>query len=177
MHRYRSHNCNELRKENIGGEARLAGWIHTIRDHGGVMFVDLRDHYGLTQVVLNPADLPGLDVHTLSNESVIRVDGLVVARDEDTYNDRIPTGEVELKGTSVEMLSHADTLPMVVNTDEQISERLRLTYRFLDLRRRKLHDNILLRSRVINHIRQQLTADGFTEFQTPILTASSPEGA
>ena len=177
MHRFRTHTCNDLRKEHIGQTARLSGWIHTIRDHGGVMFIDLRDHYGITQVVANPGDLPNVDLAALSNESVVCVLGQVVARSEDTVNAKLPTGEIDLKVAEIEILSQAETLPMIVNTDEPCSERVRLTYRFLDLRRRRMHDNILLRSRVISHIRAKLTEVGFHEFQTPILTASSPEGA
>jgi len=177
MHRFRTHTCNDLRKEHIGQQARLSGWVHTIRDHGGVMFVDLRDHYGITQVVANPGDLPELDFDALSNESVISVTGQVVARTEGTENAKLPTGDVELKIAELEVLSRADTLPMLVNTDEPCNERVRLTYRFLDLRRRQMHDNIILRSRVISHLRAKLSGLGFHEFQTPILTASSPEGA
>jgi aspartyl-tRNA synthetase len=177
MHRFRTQTCNDLRKEHIGQTARLSGWVHTIRDHGGVMFIDLRDHYGITQVVGNPSDLPNVDFRNLSNESVISVTGDVVARSEDTVNAKLPTGEVELKIAELEVLSHAETLPMIVNTDEPCSERVRLTYRFLDLRRRRMHENIVLRSKVISHIRAKLTEMGFNEFQTPILTASSPEGA
>jgi aspartyl-tRNA synthetase len=177
MHRFRTQTCNDLRKEHIGQAARLSGWVHTIRDHGGVMFIDLRDHYGVTQVVGNPSDLPDVDFDGLSNESVIAVTGEVVMRSEDTVNPKLPTGEVELKIAELEILSHAETLPMIVNTDEPCSERVRLTYRFLDLRRKHMHDNIVLRSKVISHIRAKLTDMGFNEFQTPILTASSPEGA
>jgi aspartyl-tRNA synthetase len=177
MHRFRTQTCNDLRKEHIGQQARLSGWVHTIRDHGGVMFIDLRDHYGVTQVVGNPSDLPDVDFGSLSNETVVSVTGEVVARSEDTVNPKLPTGEVELKIAELEVLSHAETLPMIVNTDEPCSERVRLTYRFLDLRRKHMHDNIVLRSKVISHIRAKLTDMGFNEFQTPILTASSPEGA
>lgn len=177
MHRFRTHTCNDLRKEHIGQPARLSGWVHTIRDHGGVMFIDLRDHYGITQVVANPNDLPDVDFAGLSNESVITVDGQVVARSAETANPKLPTGEIEVKASSVEVISRAEVLPLLVNTDEPCNERVRLTYRFLDLRRRSMQDNILLRSRVISHIRAKLTGIGFNEFQTPILTASSPEGA
>ncbi|MBT3290347.1 MAG: aspartate--tRNA ligase [Victivallales bacterium] len=177
MHRFRTQTCNDLRKEHIGQPARLSGWVNTIRDHGGVMFIDLRDHYGITQVVGNPSDLPNVDFSALSNESVISVTGEVVARSEETVNAKLPTGEIDLKVVELEVLSHAETLPMIVNTDEPCSERVRLTYRFLDLRRRRMHENIMLRSSVISHIRAKLTDMGFSEFQTPILTASSPEGA
>lgn len=177
MHEYRTHTCGEIRKSDIGSEVRLSGWIHTTRDHGGVMFIDLRDHYGITQVVVRPDKSTGVDAHRLHNESVIRVTGRVIERDEETYNPKLPTGEVEVEAAAIDLLGPADALPMVVNTDDPIAERLRLTYRFLDLRRYRVHENIMLRSRVISHIRAKMTAMGFNEFQTPILTASSPEGA
>lgn len=177
VHEYRTHTCDDIRKDDIESEVKLSGWIHSVRDHGGVTFIDLRDHYGITQVVIHPENTVAIDPHHLHNETVIRVVGQVVARDEDTYNNKIPTGEVEVTARSIDILGKAAALPLVVNTDEATSERLRLTYRFLDLRRNRMHKNIMLRSKVISHIRQKMTNMGFDEFQTPILTASSPEGA
>lgn len=177
VHEYRTHTCGEIRKSDIGSEVRLSGWVHTIRDHGGVLFVDLRDHYGITQVVIHPDNLPDFDCRVLANEMVIRVQGPVIVRDQETYNARIPTGEVEVDAVAIAILGSSEPLPMVVNTDEATAERLRLTYRFLDLRRNRMHRNIMLRSKIIAHLRRKMTAMGFNEFQTPILTASSPEGA
>ncbi len=177
MHEYRTHTCGEIRKSDIGATVRLSGWIHATRDHGGVLFIDLRDHYGITQVVVHPESLPGFDALQLGNETVVRVTGAVIPRDEETYNSRLPTGEVEVEAQAIDILGPADTLPMVVNTDEATAERVRLKYRFLDLRRSRMHRNIILRSQIIAHLRATLTGMGFNEFQTPILTASSPEGA
>ncbi|MDT8390403.1 MAG: aspartate--tRNA ligase [Lentisphaeria bacterium] len=177
MHEYRTHTCDDIRESDIHSDVKLSGWIHSVRDHGGVTFIDLRDHYGITQVVIHPENHVAIDPHHLHNETVIRVIGQVVARDADTYNNKIPTGEVEVTAKQIDILGKAEALPLVVNTDEPTSERLRLTYRFLDLRRNRMHKNIMLRSRVISRIRQKMTAMGFDEFQTPILTASSPEGA
>jgi aspartyl-tRNA synthetase len=177
MHAYRSHTCGALRLTDAGKAVRLSGWIHRKRDHGGLMFVDLRDHYGLTQLVLGPAT-PGFGaIERLRAESVIRVDGEVVARAPEAVNPNLPTGQIEIRVTGVEVLSEAAELPLPVFGEPDYPEELRLKHRYLDLRRETLHRNIVLRSRVIASIRQRMIDHGFTEFQTPILTASSPEGA
>ncbi|MCG8592001.1 MAG: aspartate--tRNA ligase [Proteobacteria bacterium] len=177
MHQFRSHTCGALRASDIGERTRLAGWIHSKRDHGGILFVDLRDHYGITQVVFSPEDPFFQEVDHLPKESVIRVDGAVRQRPEDTLNPQLATGEVEVRAEAVEILSRAEVLPFPVADEIEIGEALRLEYRFLDLRRKGMHENVLLRSRIISSIRQRMLAAGFHEFQTPILTASSPEGA
>jgi aspartyl-tRNA synthetase len=177
MHAYRTHTCGALRASDTGAAVRLSGWIHRKRDHGGLIFVDLRDHYGLTQLVLHPGT-PGFDtVERLRAESVIRIDGEVVARTPDTINPNLPTGEVEVRVQAVEVLSEAAELPLPVFGEPEYPEDIRLKYRYLDLRRETLHHNIVLRSKVIDSIRRRMVGQGFTEFQTPILTASSPEGA
>jgi len=177
MHAYRSHNCGALRIADTGASVRLSGWIHRKRDHGGLLFIDLRDHYGLTQLVLHPGS-PGFDVaERLRAESVIRIDGEVVARSPETINANLPTGEVEVRVRSLDVLSEAAELPLPVFGEPDYPEDLRLKHRYLDLRRETLHKNIVLRSRVIDSIRKRMVGQGFTEFQTPILTASSPEGA
>ena len=177
MHAYRTHNCGELRLSDDGQQVRLSGWIHRKRDHGDLMFVDLRDNFGLTQVVADVSSAGFVEIEAASLESVICVTGKVLKRTADTINTSLPTGEVELQIESFEVLSSADTLPMPVNQDAGYPEEIRLRYRFLDLRREELHSNILLRSEVIASIRRRMVESGFTEFQTPILTASSPEGA
>ena len=177
MHAYRSHTCGALRLANAGEAVRLSGWIHRKRDHGGLMFIDLRDHYGLTQLVLSP-ETPGFAaIERLRAESVIRVDGEVLARSDETKNANLPTGEVEIRVGAVEVLSEAAELPLPVFGEPDYPEELRLKHRYLDLRRETLHRNIVLRSQVIASIRNRMVGQGFTEFQTPILTASSPEGA
>ncbi|MFZ3310941.1 MAG: aspartate--tRNA ligase [Xanthobacteraceae bacterium] len=177
MHRYRSHKCGELRATDIGAEVRLSGWCHRIRDHGGVLFIDLRDHYGLTQVVADP-DSPAFKVaETLRSEWVIRVDGNVRRRPDGTENPDLPTGAVEVYIREIEVLGPAGELPMPVFGDQEYPEETRLKYRFLDLRREHLHQNIMTRGAVIDSIRRRMKEQGFFEFQTPILTASSPEGA
>jgi aspartyl-tRNA synthetase len=177
MHAYRTHTCGALRLADAGNAVRLSGWIHRKRDHGGLMFIDLRDHYGLTQLVLSP-ETPGFAAaERLRAESVIRVDGEVLARDPEAVNPNLPTGEVEIRVRGLEVLSEAAELPVPVFGEPDYPEDLRLKYRFLDLRRDSLHRNILLRSQVISSLRRRMTDQGFTEFQTPILTASSPEGA
>ena len=177
MHAYRSHNCGALRASDTGESVRLSGWIHRKRDHGGLLFIDLRDHYGLTQLVLHPG-APGFDTaERLRAESVIRVDGEVVARVDETVNANLPTGAVEVRVTALEVLSEAAELPLPVFGEPDYPEELRLKHRYLDLRRETLHKNIVLRSKVIDSIRKRMVGQGFTEFQTPILTASSPEGA
>jgi aspartyl-tRNA synthetase len=177
MHRYRSHNCNELRIDNAGETARLSGWVHRKRDHGNLLFIDLRDHFGLTQCVVDVSSdvFPVLEGVRL--ESVICVTGKIVRRDDETINPNLPTGEIELQVAEVEILGPAAPLPLQVNSDEDYGEETRLRYRFLDLRRDRIHRNITLRSSVISSIRRRMVEQGFTEFQTPILTSTSPEGA
>ena len=177
MHRYRSHSCGALRASDIGNEARLSGWCHRIRDHGGVLFIDLRDHYGLTQVVADP-DSPAFKVaETLRAEWVVRVDGKVRARPGGTETPVLPTGAVEVIVREIEVLGRAGELPMPVFGDQEYPEETRLKYRFLDLRREHLHQNIMKRGEIIDSLRRRMKEQGFFEFQTPILTASSPEGA
>jgi aspartyl-tRNA synthetase len=177
MHAYRTHTCGALRAADTGKTVRLSGWIHRKRDHGGLMFVDLRDHYGLTQLVLSP-ETPGFDtVEHLRAESVIRIDGEVVARSAVTVNPNLPTGEVEIRVKQVDVLSAAAELPLPVFGEPDYPEDIRLKNRHLDLRRETLHRNIVLRSKVIHSIRNRMIGQGFLEYQTPILTASSPEGA
>ena len=177
MHAYRTHTCGALRLADAGNAVRLSGWIHRKRDHGGLMFIDLRDHYGLAQLVLSP-DTPGFALaERLRAESVIRVDGEVLARDAEAVNPNLPTGEIEIRVRGLTVLSEAAELPVPVFGEPDYPEDLRLKYRFLDLRRDSLHRNILLRSQVISSLRRRMIDQGFTEFQTPILTASSPEGA
>jgi aspartyl-tRNA synthetase len=177
MHRYRTHTCGALRESDIGIEARLSGWCHRIRDHGGVLFIDLRDHYGLTQVVADP-DSPAFKVaETLRSEWVVRIDGKVRRRPGGTENPDLPTGAVEVYIREIEVLGPAGELPMPVFGDQEYPEETRLKYRFLDLRREHLHQNIMKRGQVIDSIRRRMKEQGFFEFQTPILTASSPEGA
>jgi aspartyl-tRNA synthetase len=177
MHAYRSHNCAALRAANVGETVRLSGWVHRKRDHGGLLFLDLRDHYGLTQIVCD-ADSPALPVlEGLRLESVVTIDGEVKARSAETVNPNLPTGEVEVFARGVTVQSRAEELPMPVAGEQDYPEDIRLKYRFLDLRRDTMHNNILLRSRVISSLRRRMQDQGFTEFQTPILGASSPEGA
>jgi len=177
MHAYRTHNCSQLRTGNVGEEVRLSGWIHNIRDHGNLMFVDLRDHFGLTQIVSEEGSEAFKVLDAARKESVITVTGKVTARSTDTVNPNLPTGEVELVAETVEMQGPAEELPMPVFGEQEYPEDIRLRYRFLDLRREKVHANMMLRSKVIASLRKRMTDQGFTEFQTPILTASSPEGA
>jgi aspartyl-tRNA synthetase len=177
MHRYRTHTCGALREADIGRDVRLSGWCHRIRDHGGVLFIDLRDHYGLTQVVADP-DSPAFKVaETLRAEWVVRVDGKVRRRPGDTENPELPTGAVEVYAGEIEVLGRAAELPMPVFGDVEYPEDIRLRYRFLDLRREHLHRNIMKRGAIIDSLRRRMKEQGFFEFQTPILTASSPEGA
>src|SRR5256885_3211893 len=177
MHRYRTHTCGALRASDVGKEVRLSGWCHRIRDHGGVLFIDLRDHYGVTQVVADP-DSPAFKIaEKLHAEWVVRIDGKVRRRPGDTENPDLPTGEVEVYISDIEVLGPAGELPMPVFGDQEYPEEIRLKYRFLDLRRERLHQNIMLRGKVIDSIRRRMKEGGFFEFQTPILTASSPEGA
>ncbi|MEO0762646.1 MAG: aspartate--tRNA ligase, partial [Pseudomonadota bacterium] len=177
MHAYRSHTCAGLSAGDVGQTVRLSGWVHRVRDHGGVLFIDLRDHYGITQVLADPDSPAFADVEKVRSEWVIRIDGEVKARAPELVNPKLATGEIEVYIRAVEVLSAADELPLPVFGDQEYPEETRLKYRFLDLRREKLHANIMLRSAVIASIRQRMIAQGFFEFQTPILTASSPEGA
>ncbi|MFN8723901.1 MAG: aspartate--tRNA ligase [Rhodospirillales bacterium] len=177
MHIYRTHTCGELRLDNASQTARLSGWIHRKRDHGNLLFIDLRDHYGITQCVVDVSSPVFKVAETLRLESVITVTGKVVARTAETVNDRLPTGSVELDVAELDVRSRAEMLPLQVNADQDSGEDVRLKYRFLDLRREKVHRNIMLRSKVIASIRRRMIDQGFTEFQTPILTSSSPEGA
>jgi len=179
MHAYRTHTCNQLRAEHKGQTVRISGWVHRKRDHGGLLFVDLRDHYGLTQVVIRTDDPAFAEFEKVRLENVISVTGEVLLRTPETQNLKLPTGQVEVKLQSFEQLSApvTDMLPLQVNTDEPYGEEVRLKYRFLDLRRDVIHRNIVLRSDVVYSMRRRMVEQGFREFQTPILTASSPEGA
>ena len=177
MHAYRTHTCGELRLGNAGITARLSGWVHRKRDHGQLLFVDLRDHHGVTQSVIDVSSPLFAQVDALRLESVVSVTGRIVKRSPDTINPNLATGEVEIVIATLEVLSPAEPLPFPVNSDAEYPEDMRLAFRFLDLRRERVHANIMLRSQVIAAIRRQMLAQGFTEFQTPILTASSPEGA
>ena len=177
MHRYRSHTCGALRAGDIGSEVRLSAWCHRIRDHGGVLFIDLRDHYGITQVVADPDSPAFKTAETLRAEWVVRVDGKVRPRPDGTENPDLPTGAVEVYAREIEVLGRAGELPLPVFGDQEYPEDIRLKYRFLDLRRERLHRNIMKRGDIIDSLRRRMKEQGFFEFQTPILTASSPEGA
>ncbi|MBT5413011.1 MAG: aspartate--tRNA ligase, partial [Rhodospirillaceae bacterium] len=177
MHRYRTHTCNDLRESHVGETVRLSGWVHRRRDHGQLLFVDLRDHFGITQCVIDVGSPLFAKADALRNESVVRVEGPVVARSEETINDGLATGRVEVRIADLEVLSAAETLPFPVNSDADYPEDMRLRYRFLDLRREENHRNIILRARIIDSIRRRMVDASFQEFQTPILTATSPEGA
>ena len=177
MNEYRTHKCNELGLDNVDNSVKLSGWVHRKRDHGGLLFIDLRDNFGLTQLVFDPDSESFNDAETIRNESVIMVEGKVVRRSEDAINKNLPTGEVEVYVKKMEILSEAEDLPIPVFGEPDYPEDLRLKYRFLDLRRETLHNNIILRSEVIDFIREVMKENDFLEFQTPILTASSPEGA
>ena len=178
MNKYRTHNCNQLRLEDAGSKVSLAGWINRKRDHGNVLFVDLRDHYGVTQCVIEKTNTKLLNlVDSLRVETVIKIDGTVIKREPDTINKSLNTGTIEIAVDNVEVLSEAKELPMPVFGENDYPEEIRLKYRFLDIRREELHKNIVLRSSIISHIRKLMSDAGFLEMQTPILTASSPEGA
>ena len=178
MNKYRTHNCNQLRLEDAGSKVSLAGWINRKRDHGNVLFVDLRDHYGVTQCVIEKTNTKLLNlVDSLRVETVIKIDGTVIKREPDTINESLNTGTIEIAVDNVEVLSEAKELPMPVFGENDYPEEIRLKYRFLDIRREELHKNIVLRSSIISHIRKLMSDAGFLEMQTPILTASSPEGA
>ena len=177
MHAYRTHTCGALRSDDVGKTVRLSGWVHRIRDHGGLLFIDLRDHYGLTQIVADPDSPVFAAAETLKPEWVVRIDGEVVARTEDTINPNLPTGQVEVRVKDLEVLSDSAELPLPVFGEPDYPEETRLKYRFLDLRRETLHNNIMKRAEIIASLRDRMREAGFFEFQTPILTASSPEGA
>ena len=177
MNKYRSHNCGELNKRNVQENVILSGWINKKRDHGNLLFIDLRDHYGITQCVVDKNSKHFNDLESVSLESVIRINGVVIERSEDTINKNLSTGEIEVQINSYDLLGECKELPMPVFSDQTYSEEVRLKYRFLDLRRKKIHSNIILRSKVISYIREKMIELGFLEYQTPILTSSSPEGA
>ncbi|WP_203293399.1 aspartate--tRNA ligase [Maricaulis parjimensis] len=177
MHAYRTHTCAQLRKADVGQTARISGWIHRKRDHGGLLFIDLRDHYGLTQVVLEPESEHFSTLERLRVESVITVTGEVIARSDETVNANLPTGEIEVRLADMSIQSEAEELPLPVFGEPDWSEEVRLKHRYVDLRRESLHKRIVLRSKIIDSIRRRMVEENFTEYQTPILTASSPEGA
>ena len=177
MNKYRSHNCNELRKKNVGSNILLSGWINKKRDHGNILFLDLRDNYGITQCIVDKDNKNFKDLEKLQLETVIKIEGKVVDRSADTINKEIETGEIEVTIKNFVILGKCKELPMPVFSDQEYSEEIRLKYRYLDLRRKKIHENIILRSKVISFIRNEMNKFGFLEFQTPILTSSSPEGA
>ena len=177
MNKYRSHNCDELRKKDIGKKVLLSGWINKKRDHGNLLFIDLRDNYGITQCIIDKENSNFLTLEKMQLETVIKVDGEVVSRSNETINKEINTGEVEVIIKSFSVLGACKELPMPIFSDQEYSEEIRLRYRFLDLRRKKIHENIILRSKVISFIRNEMSKLGFLEYQTPILTSSSPEGA
>ena len=177
MNKYRSHNCNELRKDDLDKNISISGWINKKRDHGNLLFIDLRDNYGITQCIIDKENKNFLDLEKTQLETVIKVSGKVVSRSDETVNKEIETGEIEVVINEFEILGTCKELPMPVFSDQEYAEEIRLKYRFLDLRRKKIHENIILRSKVISYIRNEMTKLGFLEFQTPILTSSSPEGA
>ena len=177
MHAYRSHTCAELTKDNVGDKVRLSGWVHRVRDHGGILFIDLRDHYGVTQVLCDPDSAAFAEVEKVRSEWCIRIDGEVKARDPELINPKLPTGEVEVFVREIEVLGAAEELPLIVFGDQEYPEETRLRYRYLDLRREVMQKNMTLRSDVVASIRRRMWDQGFREYQTPIITASSPEGA
>lgn len=177
MHAYRSHTCADLNKSNVGETVRLSGWVHRVRDHGGLLFIDLRDYYGITQVMADPDSPVFAEIEKLRSEWCIRIDGNVMLRDESMINAKIPTGEVEVFIRDLEILGQAEELPLMVFGEQDYPEETRLRYRYLDLRRQKLQDNMKLRSDVVASIRRKMWERNFREYQTPIITASSPEGA
>ena len=177
MNKYRSHNCNELRKEHVGNSIFISGWVNKKRDHGNLLFLDLRDNYGITQCIIDKDNKNFQDLEKIQLETVIKIDGKVINRSKETINKDIQTGEIEVVIDKFEILGTCKELPMPVFSDQEYSEEIRLKYRFLDLRRKKIHENIILRSKVISFIRNEMNNLGFLEFQTPILTSSSPEGA
>ena len=177
MKKYRTHTCGELNKSHKGKVVSLSGWINKKRDHGNLLFVDLRDNYGITQCVIEKGNSIFKEIEKCSLETVIKISGSVIERSSETINKNISTGEVEIKINEIDILGKTKELPMPVFSDQEYAEEIRLKYRFLDLRRKKIHENIILRSKVISFIRNEMQKLGFLEFQTPILTSSSPEGA
>ena len=177
MNKYRTHNCNELRKDDLDKEISISGWINKKRDHGNLLFIDLRDNYGITQCIIDKENKNFLELEKTQLETVVKIKGKVINRSDETINKDIETGEIEVAINEVEILGTCKELPMPVFSDQEYAEEIRLKYRFLDLRRKKIHENIILRSKVISYIRNEMTKVGFLEFQTPILTSSSPEGA
>ncbi len=177
MNKYRTHNCNELRKKDVENKVSLSGWINKKRDHGNILFIDLRDNYGVTQCIINKENSNFTELEKIQLETVLQINGKVIDREKETINNEIDTGEIEVSIESFEILGSCKELPMPVFSDQEYSEEIRLKYRFLDLRRKKIHENIILRSKVISFIRNEMNKLGFNEFQTPILTSSSPEGA
>ncbi len=177
MNKYRTHNCGELLIDHVNLKVSVVGWVNKKRDHGGLLFVDLRDHYGVTQCVINSDYKDFSRIESLKLESVVKVSGKVLRRSIDTINKNISTGEIEVVIDTIEVLNESDQIPFQVSIDDDSPEEIRLKYRYLDLRRNKIHNNIILRSKVINSIRNKMIDRGFLEIQTPILTASSPEGA
>ena len=177
MHQFRTHNCGQLRKNDIGKTVRISGWVHSVRDHGGIIFIDLRDHYGLTQVVIDPSKSFYKGVDHWRVESTLCFTGDVVERIPEAINDKLDTGEIEIAADEMSTLGESKIIPFQISKDEECNESLRLEHRFLDMRRKKLHDNLILRSKIIARLRELMTNEGFMEMQTPILTSSSPEGA
>ena len=177
MNKYRTHTCNELRKSNVGDQVILSGWINKKRDHGNLLFIDLRDNYGITQIIIDKENSHFKDLERSQLETVIKINGKVIERSKETINSEIPTGEIEINISKFEVLGSCKELPMPIFSNQEYSEEIRLKYRYLDLRRKKIHENIILRSKVISFIRNEMIKLGFLEFQTPILTSSSPEGA
>ena len=177
MSKYRTHTCSQLTKKEVGSKVKISGWINKKRDHGNLLFVDLRDNYGITQCIIDQENKNFKEIEKLQLETVVKIEGSVLERTTDTINKEIPTGEIEVSIDEFEVLGTCKELPMPVFSDQEYAEEIRLKYRFLDLRRKKIHENILLRSKVISFIREQMNKFGFLEFQTPILTSSSPEGA
>ncbi len=177
MNKYRTHNCNELRKADLDSDVLISGWINKKRDHGNLLFIDLRDNYGITQCIISKENKNFLELEKIQLETVVKIHGRVVSRSKDTVNNEIETGEIEVSINEYEILGTCKELPMPVFSDQEYSEDIRLRYRFLDLRRKKIHENMILRSKVISYIRNEMINLGFLEFQTPILTSSSPEGA
>ena len=177
MNKYRTHTCGELTIDSSGKDVVLSGWINKKRDHGNLLFIDLRDNYGMTQCIIDKSNENFKSLEKIQLESVIKINGKVVERTKETINTDLQTGEIEVNINSFEVLGTCKELPMPVFSDQEYAEEIRLKYRFLDLRRKKIHENIILRSKVISYIRNEMTKLGFLEFQTPILTSSSPEGA
>ena len=177
MNRYRTHNCNELKKNMVGKSVTLSGWINKKRDHGNLLFIDLRDNYGITQCIIDKENSNFNDLEKTQLETVVKIDGKVLNRSKETINEDIDTGEIEVVIQKFEILGNCKELPLPVFSNQEYAEEIRLKYRFLDLRRKKIHENMILRSKVISFIRSEMHKLGFLEFQTPILTSSSPEGA